>query len=54
MSDIKSFKIFRCVSCSHAWLGNRSVCPICNGFGKSDEPDMTKKVVDDSDMKKAL
>jgi rubrerythrin len=44
---------FRCHSCGHQWLGTSSTCPRCDGVAKS-EGEMTKKVLDEPDMKKGL
>jgi len=44
---------FRCNSCGHQWVGVSSTCPKCDGIAKS-EGEMTKKVLDDNDLKKGL
>lgn len=42
-----------CPQCGHAWVGTNATCPICKGVAKS-EGEMTKKVMDDPDLKKGL
>lgn len=42
-----------CRSCGNQWIGTSSACPRCDGVAKS-EGEMTKKVIDDPDLKKGL
>lgn len=52
-----TYKVWKCMntSCGHTWLGRRSTCPNCSSFGKAETDDeMTKKVVDDNDLRKSF
>jgi len=53
LSAVMKPQDFRCHSCGHQWLGTSSTCPRCDGVAKS-EGEMTKKVLDEPDMKKGL
>lgn len=44
---------FKCTLCGHHWVGTNATCPNCKGVAKS-EGEMTKKVVDDNDLKKGF
>lgn len=42
-----------CPMCGTLWIGASSTCPQCNSFGKAGD-EMTKKVLDEPDLKKGL
>lgn len=44
---------FKCTLCGHHWVGKNAACPNCHGVAKS-EGEMTKKVLDDNDLKKGF
>ena len=41
-----------CRACERRWIGRSSTCPHCGGLAKSQGDEVTKKVVDDNDLKK--
>lgn len=41
-----------CQGCGHRWISAQSTCPQCGSFAKAGD-EVTKKVVDDSDLRKA-
>lgn len=43
-----------CDSCGKTWLSALSTCPQCGRIAKSNTEEMTKKVVDDNDLRKAF
>jgi ribosomal protein L37AE/L43A len=40
-----------CSSCERKWVGRESTCPYCGNLAKSGGDEVTKKVVDDNDLK---
>lgn len=44
---------YKCTLCGFAWIGTNATCPSCHGVAKS-EGEMTKKVLDNNDLKKAM
>lgn len=46
-------QMMSCPQCGHQWIGLTTTCPSCKGVAKS-EGEMTKKVMDDPDLRKGL
>ena len=52
----KTNRYMKCQACGHAWLGD-SKCPACGAIGlvsKSEQGEITKKVMDEPDLIKAV
>jgi len=43
-----------CPGCGHRWLSSTSSCPQCGSLSKGGGGEITKKIVDDSDLRKRV